>query len=220
MRKALAIWNATFRNSIQLREVARPSTEQAVVVRVSSRRSRCSTSRVGFSPKEPVNFISVGSHCNVKRDERTQPGSILHEIMHAVGVYHEQERRDRPSFLTISQSIESLARWGLACKRKTAECQKGQRGEPFGAYDFSSLMHYSFEGERGHHGQPTRHAKALLQRQGLSLSDVGQRAALSPGDIAGVRSLYGCNASYDGTGAPDKVAVRRSGVRAPHRSRP
>ena len=138
----------------------------------------------------PVNFISVGTRCNVAPGERTQQGSVLHEIMHAVGVYHEQERRDRSNYLMIDPARENLVRWGLACKRKKAKCEKGLRGIQSGAYDFSSIMHYSFQGYRGQHSRLTFTALDLLRREELLLAQVGQRHSLSDGDIAGVRSMY------------------------------
>jgi hypothetical protein len=194
VRAAIAKWNDTFERDIRFREVDKPSGDDAIVFRVSSHRFRCSTSRVGFLESKPTNYISVGSRCNSDGDDRTRVGSILHEMMHAVGVFHEQERRDRPAYVTINSTDTNLSRWGLACKRRTLRCEKGARGTPVGEYDFSSIMHYSFDGRRGKTSQLTNLAASIAAQDDLSLDDIGQREGLSAGDVEGVKFVYGSSA--------------------------
>lgn len=111
-------------------------------------------------------------------------GSIQHEILHAAGLFHEQSRQDRDSYVTIN--------WNNIISGKSHNFQKytdrGYAGIDLGSYDFGSIMHYG----------PTAFSK---NNQATIVSKVagktfGQRSALSAGDRAGVNALYpngGCN---------------------------
>jgi hypothetical protein len=57
-----------------------------------------------------------------------------HEILHALGLYHEQARNDRDSF--ISYHPECLA-------SDAAQFAKQSSSEDLGPYDYASIMHYN-----------------------------------------------------------------------------
>lgn len=57
-----------------------------------------------------------------------------HEILHALGLYHEQSRNDRDSF--ISYHPECVA-------AESAQFGKHSSSEDLGPYDYASIMHYS-----------------------------------------------------------------------------
>lgn len=75
-----------------------------------------------------VNIVSWGSRY-----------IIIHELMHALGFWHEQSRADRDGFVQINSANISQT----AC---SGSCDSQFQIEPFqgywGAYDFDSLMHY------------------------------------------------------------------------------
>lgn len=191
IRAAIRQWNHLFAGNIALKEVESPSANSSLVFRVSSRPERCSTGRVGYSISDDFNFISIGARCNLQgRSTRTSRGAVVHEIMHAVGFYHEQERSDRAEFLTIEPRRSVRVAWSLECRRKVAECSKGKRGLPYGSYDFGSIMHYSAVGARARGSHVTELGLVALASTAAGVRDVGQREGLSQQDISAVRALY------------------------------
>lgn len=74
--------------------------------------------------------VSLGSGCNYK-------GTAIHEIMHALGFYHEQSRLDRDSYIRIMWNNIPRAMWFNFQKYRQGAATT--HNEP---YDKKSLMHY------------------------------------------------------------------------------
>ena len=111
--------------------------------------------------------ISLGSGCGT--------GNAIHEIGHTVGLWHEQSREDRDSFVTIN--------WANIDPGKAHNFdQHISDGDDIGAYDYGSIMHYPATAFSTN-GQPT-----IVPIQAGVV--IGQRTGLSAGDIAGVRQMY------------------------------
>ncbi|HZW07642.1 MAG TPA: M12 family metallopeptidase [Phycisphaerales bacterium] len=110
---------------------------------------------------------------------------MVHELMHALGVQHEQSRPDRGQYVTINTGNIAVdaGQCGGSCSHNFDIIQ----GAVHGAYDFDSVMHYG-QNAFSVNGQPTI---TVLPPNQAWQPLIGQLTHLSAGDIAGLVSRYG-----------------------------
>ena len=111
-------------------------------------------------------FVNLGPHCTT--------GNTIHEIGHALGLWHEQSRADRDAYIEVR--LENVVQNALHNFN-----QKITDGNPHGGYDFGSIMHYPTHAF-SKNGEPT-----IVAKNGEA---IGQRTGLSAGDAAAIQSAY------------------------------
>jgi astacin len=133
-----------------------------------------------------VGMNSVGAH-PVFLGDGCNTGSVIHELGHIVGLWHEQSREDRDEHIKVLwQNVDLGSIFNFS--------QNIYNGDDLGEYDYNSIMHYpaySFS----INGQPT------IQTIPAGIP-IGQRVGLSAGDISAVRKMYGAPEVVD---TPSKV---------------
>lgn len=155
-------WNTNMAGVI--RWVPRTTQANYVYFRYTSNASTCQSyiGMIGYGQS-----LYVGNYCST--------GNMIHEMGHAVGLFHEHNRLDRDSKVTIS--------WGNVQAGQSSNFYINTNGYNIDLYDYGSIMHYPANAFTSN-GQPT----ITTIPAGIP---IGQRSGLSAGDIAGVRNLYG-----------------------------
>ncbi|KAF2888173.1 hypothetical protein ILUMI_18000 [Ignelater luminosus] len=113
-------------------------------------------------------------------------GTILHEVLHVLGFWHQHSAKDRDKYIEI---VLDNVQKGLEYNFNKAT----HKTDSFGFdYDYESIMHYSaFAFSRN--GRKTIIPKRTV-RQGLPM---GQRKELSEIDILKINKMYNCTPNVE-----------------------
>jgi hypothetical protein len=181
--EAIAHWHAKTR----IRFIPRNSTHNDYVRFVTGGGCSSMVGRRG-GPQD----ITLTSSC--------QTGNVIHEIGHAIGLWHEQSREDRDTFIRIVwANIDPAAQHNFS--------QHINDGDDIGPYDYGSVMHYP-PTAFSINGQPT-----IIPLRPLPPGVVmGQRTGLSQNDINAVNTIY---PAAGGGGGPTVKEVTKDPTRDP-----
>jgi hypothetical protein len=103
-------------------------------------------------------------------------GTVIHEMMHALGFQHEQQRPDRDGYVNVSSASNCRAADYMQLSQV-----------PFGPYDYSSIMHYAANACLS---QRQAFAIPLTLCRGTLITSIGQHCSLSDGDFFALWHFY------------------------------
>jgi hypothetical protein len=138
-------------------------------------------SGIGYPPPPPFHFgdsydvsigvDSMGNNC-------ASEGVIIHELLHAAGLQHEQNRRDRDKYVQIY--------WNNIKPEEQHNFEIGHwlTFKDIGNYNYASVMHYACNDFRRPHTNKTIDAKPP------GSASFGQRTGLSRGDVDAIAAMY------------------------------
>ncbi|KAG7197620.1 hypothetical protein KM043_013402 [Ampulex compressa] len=147
--------------------------DESDYIRITAGNTGCWSSVGRIGGRQDVNLQVPG--CMSKK------GTVIHELMHAIGFLHEQSRYERDDFVSIE--------WHNIMQGHSGNFDKASKEttDAFGVgYDYGSVMHYS-SNAFSKNGQPT------IVPKGKTKVELGQREGFSKRDIQKIRKMYKCN---------------------------
>uniref|UniRef100_A0A3P9LLY4 Metalloendopeptidase n=1 Tax=Oryzias latipes TaxID=8090 RepID=A0A3P9LLY4_ORYLA len=118
--------------------------------------------------------LSISSGCDTK-------ATVEHEILHALGFYHEQSRYDRDDYVTIVR--DNILQGKEHNFKKVGNNVRTTHGTP---YDYRSVMHYSKDDFTNGNGSTIITIDPKFQNV------IGQRLEMSHYDVLELNQFLGC----------------------------
>lgn len=180
-----------FNERTKLCMVPRTTERDYVRITFSTELSGAGMSRIGKQGGEQQLFLAPSA----------SKGTVLHELMHAAGFYHEQGREDRDNFIHIMYDN---------IKEESKNNFQKEGGTARGGYDFCSIMHY--------HGfafavDPTKPTIICINNIETCRNCIGQRDDFTGADLLGIDQFYSnvtrnpCKTIFPNPGVPQQFAT-------------
>ncbi|MCB1757764.1 MAG: M12 family metallopeptidase, partial [Gammaproteobacteria bacterium] len=137
----------------------------------------------------------LGGRQEVWVSESCASGSIVHELGHAIGLLHEHTRNDRDQHIVINYD-------NIIPGKEHNYAIPSSNADDLGPYDYGSIMHYgaSFFSKNG--------GDTISPIADITGIRMGQRIALSEGDLQAVDLLYATDLSLT-VDTPETVEAGR-----------
>ncbi|XP_055349654.1 astacin-like metalloendopeptidase [Paramacrobiotus metropolitanus] len=132
---------------------------------------------VGRTPRR-ITKVILGGNC-------LSPRTIIHEIFHALGFYHEHSRPDRDTYVTVNAAPSNIER-NVDLRNFNILPDMPVFNLP---YDYDSIMHYAPSDFAANPNDPN--GAVIMPKVNGSLK-IGKRDQLSVLDIARLKVAYGC----------------------------
>ncbi|XP_021922076.1 low choriolytic enzyme-like isoform X2 [Zootermopsis nevadensis] len=141
--------------------------------------NRGCASQVGYHP------IGSGIDLYLSSPGCLKTGTIQHELLHALGFWHEHTRPDRDRFISIF--------WDNIISGRELNFRARSHYEPHEwlPYDYHSVMHY-----RAVAFSKDSISATIVPRDHKAFFTIGQRVRFSPMDLAKLNVLYKCGSNY------------------------
>lgn len=124
----------------------------------------------------PVGRQSGTQTINLTSDCAYRMGSVAHEILHTLGMWHEQSRCDRDTYITVNLSNVATVNQHNFDKKCTNSTDRF-------AYNEGSIMHY------GTHDFSHNGGQVITSKRGLDYL-MGQRSGLAQSDASTINYIY------------------------------
>jgi uncharacterized protein (TIGR03437 family) len=121
------------------------------------------------------NVGRTGGQQSISVEDSCGTVTLIHEIGHTVGLFHEQSRRDRNRHVTVL--------WENVAKTLASNFNEVASGQDLGGYEYASNMHYSLTTFSSNGGQVLETVPP-----GIPIAEV---SGMSPGDLDAVNRKYG-----------------------------
>lgn len=197
---------------------------------------KCYVSHIGAWPQRKLDgaiydpaihkFIHAGKCYN-------NTGSIIHEIGHKAGFYHEQTRNDRDLFLSVTSNDDLMNNWGSQWRHRTVERQKFANDghmRQVGSFDLCSNQMYPVKPQclsfdENNPRNCTQYRTDVWEHDAINLTEVGYQSLFecmqNNTDLFSDEILNACNSTEEirkayttplDTDCPANVNWQRNGL--------